>query len=53
LLEAPRSGEHNPAGSFNRSSDAPAIAELAGEVRLLLVMTTGTTAAQRLKTEVA
>ncbi|MBM3342834.1 MAG: transcription-repair coupling factor [Betaproteobacteria bacterium] len=53
LLAPPKPGERTRAGPFHGSSDALAIAELAGAVRPLLVITADATAAQRLKTEVA
>jgi transcription-repair coupling factor (superfamily II helicase) len=53
LLAAPLPGECSRAGPFHGSSDALAIAELAGKVRPLLVITADATAAQRLKSEVA
>ncbi len=52
LIAAPRPGERARAGPFYGSSDALAIAELAGSVRPLLVISADATAAQRLKTEI-
>ena len=53
LLSAPRPGERTRAGPFHGSSDALAIAELAGSVRPLLVISADASSAQRLKTEIA
>jgi transcription-repair coupling factor (superfamily II helicase) len=53
LLTAPRPGERTRAGPFHGSSDALAIAELAGNVRPLLVISADASSAQRLKTELA
>ena len=53
LLAAPRPGERTRAGSFHGSSDALAIAELAGSVRPLLALTADASAAQRLIAELA
>ena len=53
LLTAPRPGERTRAGPFHGSSDALAIAELAGSVRPLLVVSADASSAQRLKTELA
>ena len=53
LLATPRPGERTRAGPFHGSSDALAIAELAGNVRPLLAITADAASAQRLKTELA
>ncbi|MEQ1773798.1 MAG: transcription-repair coupling factor [Burkholderiales bacterium] len=53
LLAAPRPGERSRAGPFHGSSDALAIAELAGNVRPLLAITADAASAQRLQTEIA
>jgi transcription-repair coupling factor (superfamily II helicase) len=53
LLVAPRLGERTRAGPFHGSSDALAIAELAGNVRPLLAITADASSAQRLQTEIA
>ncbi len=53
LAVAPRPGERVRAGPFHGSSDALAIAELAGLVRPLLVITADASAAQRLQSELA
>jgi transcription-repair coupling factor (superfamily II helicase) len=53
LLTAPRPGERTRAGPFHGSSDALAIAELAGSVRPLLAISADASSAQRLKTELA
>ena len=52
LLAAPRPGERTRAGPFHGSSDAFAIAELAGSVRPLLAITADASAAQRLQSEI-
>ena len=53
LLAAPRLGERTQAGPFHGSSDALAIAELAGKARPLLVITADASSAQRLQAEIA
>ena len=53
LIAAPRPGERTRAGPFHGSSDALAIAELAGSVRPLLTITATAAAAQRLFSELA
>ena len=53
LLAAPKLGERSRAGPFHGSSDALAIAELAGNVRPLLTITADASSAQRLQTELA
>ncbi len=53
LLVAPRPGDRTRAGPFHGSSDALAIAELAGSVRPLLAITADASSAQRLQTEIA
>ncbi len=53
LLAPPRPGERARAGPFHGSSDALAIAELAGSVRPLLAITADATTAQRLQGEIA
>ena len=53
LLTAPRPGERTRAGPFHGSSDALAIAELAGSVRPLLAISADASSAQRLKSELA
>jgi transcription-repair coupling factor (superfamily II helicase) len=53
LLATPRLGERTRAGPFHGSSDALAIAELAGKVRPLLAVTADAASAQRLQTEIA
>ena len=53
LLAAPRPGERTRAGPFHGSSDALAIAELAGNVRPLLTITADASSAQRLQAELA
>jgi transcription-repair coupling factor (superfamily II helicase) len=53
LLSAPRPGERSRAGPFHGSSDALAIAELAGSVRPLLTITADASSAQRLQSELA
>ena len=53
LLAAPPPGERTRAGPFHGSSDAFAIAELAGNVRPLLTITADASSAQRLQTELA
>ena len=53
LAVAPRPGERVRAGPFHGSSDALAIAELAGLVRPLLVITADASTAQRLQSELA
>ena len=51
LLNVPRPGERTRAGPFHGSSDALAIAELAGSVRPLLAITANAADAQRLIAE--
>ena len=50
-LEAPPPGQKRRAGPFHGSADALALAELAGKVRPLLVITANAAAAQRLLDE--
>ncbi len=52
LLQAPPRGQKSRAGPFHGSADALAIAELAGEVRPLLVITASAAEARRLIAEI-